>query len=418
MFAPAPCPVPSAHRRLMDCHVHWHASADAYMEPETFRLNLNALIQSLRNVTFLLQSQKRDLPSFDTWYGAWQRSVKDDLVMRWVVNARNRIVKQSDLELHSKALIRLSFDWLNEVEDLLEVPPHFTTHQTISGLLSAGPQITEGVITIERRWVDVELPTRELMEASRYAYGRLARVVRLAHDNAGVTSCDLAARIPECVDSGLKESLQCMHQIDDNRRLHVDLSTMTQFTEGVEVLDQDDIPREVTRARYGEMSVSGDAIARVPQVAEMTKRMLRVDKELATVAWLFRGPQAITIFAIPVPNQRAKAVQMNRLADLVEQLNADGVVFICESWLDVADANLVVGDRDMKVAHPSAERGECIWIVGITKDGRSVESITVFMHKEDGDTVFGPTTVNPCDPPNMLIPVIRRWQQVEPRNSG
>ncbi len=101
----------------MDCHVHWHAAADAYMEPETFRLNLNSLIQGLRNVTFLLQSQKRDLPSFEDWYGEWQRAVKDDLVMRWVVSARNRIVKQSDLEMHSTALVRLSFDWLNEVEE-------------------------------------------------------------------------------------------------------------------------------------------------------------------------------------------------------------------------------------------------------------------------------------------------------------
>src|SRR6202142_1781891 len=141
------CPVPSAHRRLMDCHVHWHAAADAYMEPETFRLNLNSLIQGLRNVTFLLQSQKRDLPSFEDWYGAWQRTVKDDLVMRWAVSARNRIVKQSDLEMHSTALVRLSFDWLNEVEEVVEVPPHYTTHRTISGLLSAIPDLTEGVLT-------------------------------------------------------------------------------------------------------------------------------------------------------------------------------------------------------------------------------------------------------------------------------
>jgi len=182
----------------MDCHVHWHAAADAYMEPETFRLNLNSLIQGLRNVTFLLQSQKRDLPSFENWYGAWQRAVKDDLVMRWAVSARNRIVKQSDLEMHSTALVRLSFDWLNEVEEIVEVPPHYTTHRTIAGLLSAIPDLTEGVVTIERRWVDVELPSRELLDATRFVYGCLARVVKLAHGAAGIAVCDLATRKPEC----------------------------------------------------------------------------------------------------------------------------------------------------------------------------------------------------------------------------
>jgi hypothetical protein len=171
------------------------------MEPETFRLNLNSLIQGLRNVTFLLQSQKRDLPSFDNWYGAWQRAVKDDLVMRWAVSARNRIVKQSDLEMHSTALVRLSFDWLNEVEEVVEVPPHYTTHRTIAGLLSAIPDLTEGVVTIERRWVDVELPSRELLDATRFVYGCLARVVKLAHGAAGYFGLR-----PRCPQAGMRRA--------------------------------------------------------------------------------------------------------------------------------------------------------------------------------------------------------------------
>jgi hypothetical protein len=399
----------------MDCHVHWHAAADAYMEPETFRLNLNSLIQALRNVTFLLQSQKHDLTSFDDWYGAWQRAAKDDLVMRWAVSARNRIVKQSDLEMHSTALVRLSFDWLNEVEEAVEVPPHWTTHRTISSLLSAVPELTEGVVTIERRWVDVVLPSRELLEATRYAYGCLVRVVWLAHDAAGVTACDLSVRKPECVGPGLKESLQCMHQTDDDRRLHVDLSTMTQLTEELERIDL--VPREVTDAKYGVMRASGDAIRMLPQVTEMTKRMLSVDKELATVAWLLRGQHTADVLAVPIPDQRSKSVQMNRVADHVEQLNADGVIFVAESWLDLADSELVVGDRDIKLARPPKERGEGIWIAAITKDGRSAEAMTPFSRGGDGEIVFGPSTFSEGVLPNMLLPVLRRWDQMKSRDS-
>ena len=90
----------------MDCHVHWHASLDEYMEPQGFRLNLNALIQALRNVTFMLQKQKANLPDFIEWYPAWQESVKGDEVMSWVVRARNRIVKEADLELNSTEIGR------------------------------------------------------------------------------------------------------------------------------------------------------------------------------------------------------------------------------------------------------------------------------------------------------------------------
>ena len=80
-----------------------------------------------------------------------------------------------------------------------------------------------------------------------------------------------------------------MHQIDENRRLVVDLDTMTQYTEGIEILRDGDIPAEVTDEKYGRWTFSGNAVERVPQVTEMAKRMLSVDKELATVAWLFRG---------------------------------------------------------------------------------------------------------------------------------
>jgi hypothetical protein len=96
------------------------------------------------------------------------------------------------------------------------------THQTISALLASAPQPLEGIISIERRWVDVELPDRELLEATRNSYNRIAEVIQVAHKVAGVETCDLTTRKPDCVDSQLRIPLQCMHQIDDNRRLVVD----------------------------------------------------------------------------------------------------------------------------------------------------------------------------------------------------
>ena len=67
-----------------------------------------------------------------------------------------------------------------------------------------------------------------------------------------------------------------MHKIDDNRRLVVDLGTMTKYTEEMELLHAGDIPQKVTDAKYGKARVSGNAIERVPQVTEMAKRMLSV----------------------------------------------------------------------------------------------------------------------------------------------
>jgi hypothetical protein len=40
---------------------------------------------------------------FEEWYGAWQEKMRADERMRWLVEARNTVEKQGDLDLHSIA---------------------------------------------------------------------------------------------------------------------------------------------------------------------------------------------------------------------------------------------------------------------------------------------------------------------------
>jgi hypothetical protein len=46
---------------------------DHYQEPESFRANLNATIEALRNVTFKLQNEKSAFAEFDVWYKPQQQ---------------------------------------------------------------------------------------------------------------------------------------------------------------------------------------------------------------------------------------------------------------------------------------------------------------------------------------------------------
>lgn len=204
-----------------------------------------------------------------------------------------------------------------------------------------------------------------------------------------------------------------MHQIDENRRLVVDLSTMTKYMEEMEIL-RDDIPKEFTDAKYGRTPISGNAIERVPQVTELAKRMLSVDKELAPVAWLLRGDQAVQIFAVPMPDQRSKLIQMNRVADVVEQSNADGLVFVSESWL----SPMPVDPTGRRKAKPPAEpksRGECISVCAVTRDGKSAEMITVFTRGKNDEVIFEPSISVEDGQINNLRPIVRRWQQISAR---
>lgn len=103
--------------RLHEAYRLWHQAAKYYASPEEFRTYLNACIQALRNVTFVLQKQKSEIDNFKEWYAQWQNALKADKIMTWCVAARNRIVKQGDLETRSIALA-------SYVASYLEAPKH------------------------------------------------------------------------------------------------------------------------------------------------------------------------------------------------------------------------------------------------------------------------------------------------------
>jgi hypothetical protein len=224
------------------------------MEPESFRLNLNNLAQNLRNVTWLLQKQKAVLPSFLDWYKPWQDSVAEDSIMRWVVRSRNRIVKESDLELLSLASVRVSLDWANEFAMSWSMPPRYRTRDILIRLLSTQDIPRTGMMTIERRWIDRALPDSELLDACAYAYNRIAQVIALAHANAEVERCDLPGRVPPCVNSELVDEPSCMYEWDENRRLNINLDTRTEVGEYLELIPS--APADEVGDRYGESKVT------------------------------------------------------------------------------------------------------------------------------------------------------------------
>jgi predicted membrane-bound spermidine synthase len=54
-------------QRLDDLHRLWHQSADAYFDPDAFRVAIQSAIQTLRSVTFIVRTNKAIIPDFDRW---------------------------------------------------------------------------------------------------------------------------------------------------------------------------------------------------------------------------------------------------------------------------------------------------------------------------------------------------------------
>jgi hypothetical protein len=404
----SPCPIVHAHRRLLDCHELWHAVQENYMEPEAFRLNLNSLIQNLRNVTWLLQKQKASLPDFSDWYGVWQAFVGQDSIMRWIVKSRNRIVKEADLDLLSRAGVYVSLDWANEINMTWTMPPRDTTRQILIRLLSTQKIPPVGVLTVERRWVDRLLPEHELLDACAHAYEHTAMIIAEAHGRTGVARCDLPSRKVPCVSSALVVRPTCMLRGDETRRLHINLETRTEIEEYVEI-----VPGTARDAeeRYGEVKFTGDAIAMVPQVIEVNKKMLSVDGALMTVAILMRGDRMIDTYGLDFYDQASKRVAFHKLANWVKRYGADGIVVVSEAWVSFLGENENPMDPNIVPPRDRPDRLEAINVVGITSDGRSAKVMCVFTRDADDQIEFGDTMVGDSVIFNSLEPVRRMWQK-------
>lgn len=407
----------------MDCHVLWHNASTSYMDPEAFRLALNSLLQEIRNVSFLVQKKKNDLPNFEAWYSAWRSRAQGDVVLRWAVEARNRVVKQEDLELHSRASVRISRSWAEEIQSEFDLPPQFPTDQIVAAFIQGAPETpNRGVMTIERRWVDQELPSWEVLAAVAHAYNGLVGLLQLAHKAAGVSICGFEVRRPDCVTEALDIGPACMDQVDEERRLHLDLGTLQQVNEGqyhigrltetIVRIGSDDVTREMARKRYGEFRSEGDAIERVKSATVHAKAMLRADHNLATVAWLIKGDQMIGLEPMLFPEDESSwRLIMIRLADRVQRLDADGVVLISECW--TAPAKWGEDPRNPRVrATQRPDRSEAIGVTGVTRDGRIASSATLFFRGTEGQIFYGPTVYMDGEALNIdiLRPVLRRWR--------
>lgn len=97
------CPIPDTHQRFKEAVYFLGKCAELYHVPAEFQFNLNAFIQALRNVTFMLQSEPNKPEGFDAWYATKQAEMRQSGLLRRFVQARNVVVKQSSLRARSTA---------------------------------------------------------------------------------------------------------------------------------------------------------------------------------------------------------------------------------------------------------------------------------------------------------------------------
>ena len=167
------CPLSSTEKRLRDCLFLIIETKNNYFDPNAFRLRLNSCIQTLRTVTFILQKNKGLLSNFDEWYVQWQNKMREDSILKWLIGARNSIVKQGDLVTHSMAHVSIVESWYGNPIFKMEVPPLTETKNLAKLLAQSAPNKEDhivGLLRLERRWIDSKLPDQELLDSLSYSY--------------------------------------------------------------------------------------------------------------------------------------------------------------------------------------------------------------------------------------------------------
>lgn len=394
-----------ARRRLEQAHDLWHAAVAAYRDADDFCLAVNALIPALRSTTFLLQKELRRSDGFDAWYGSKQTEMAADPVMRWIVEARNHIEKQGDLEMRSTARVTIMTGWLSQPYQEFDVPPIVPAAVIAADL--AGRDYPdrvrrEGLVRVDRRWVTASLPDLELLDACSHGWHVLDRIIAEAERLfRGSTEPQFAAfaRRP------------CMVVRAEDRSATFHLASMELV--GHEIVSRAPSPEVLATAevRFGAGLAAiarpeDDLRDRVRWYHEQARLFLSVEGNAASVAFVRRQGELLRMIGMEPEDQPDKWLLMERLAALVATLGADEVVITNEVWwaspvpADDPRFGLRAGERE--------DRGEALQTVGANVDGLIFDAVTPFT-RVDGEVVLDSAAYGSPAVALFLGPILAVW---------
>jgi hypothetical protein len=414
-----PCPVANGHARLNEAHALWHEALDAYNDPEAFITKLNALIQTLRNVTWALQKDLGKAHPLKDWYGGWQARMARDPRMQWVKKARNHIVKQGDLSTHSTARVRVVGELVRSETIDIQVDPGTPVEEIARrlNLPRLNPRaLDEGILVVERRWSVDELPDDELLDALAHCYGVLSQLLLEAHEqcSASMATCEETANDP-CGWGGSHPGgrLACMWAGREKRTSRRDLSSGAPTSATVESVLGPPISLDDLRRRYGSLPEPVPEEADRPEKArllhEQGRRFVIVDKQHIQIVWLLRGRSIVGHFILEPEDHRDAYLGMERVAADVNRLGADALIVSSEVW-----EALVVDEDDPRAnmrATEREDRRESFLTYLVQRDGTTETWRSGISRSETNEVTLSDAERAQTPTPTLVRPVLEAWAE-------
>jgi hypothetical protein len=383
------CPFPDSHRRLDDTHAEWHDALDAYFDPHKFRRTYNSFLTSVQSTIDTVSRKKRIHPEGQQILAAWEASVASDRIQRWADRARNLVVHEADLTLHSSAWTEYTDPAHDTVVKRLDVSPSTDNDEILSSFLMNKPEnIRGGIVRVSRKWVANNLPDHELLEAGTRLYTNVARLVSAFHSDAADCS-DLSLPSREChPDSADFRTPACMNwtpQAPITRT--IDVATRHELALKVRAIERDPtFTSETFHKHYGEyFSLHGDPIQVAPRHLRSASLFLTVDGEALPWMVLYKGAEQIDAFQLGADSAASKIAMFNTLAERVRTTGADGFMWTSEIWTPQGlEPQRKVHQHDETFYHVQPDRGEALVVAAATKDGRRLMMLRQFTRDTNG----------------------------------
>ncbi len=418
------CAIPKTHRRLAEAHLLWHQALDHYHDPEAFRANLNATIEALRNVTFVLQNEKSRFLDFDKWYSPWQARLKADTAAKWLHDARTTVVHQGELDSHSKAEVRL-LTWRDDLITKLNVPPEIPSSLILKNLpllnLLGNSQATpeelkNGLIAIERRWSTTDLGNSEILEALAQVYGILSDVILDAHIHMGRFECIPTADEHPDFRSAYHRTgtLECMASGLDRRTQTFKVATGEEISYTQVLVSPSVHPREAV-LRYGldeddklALWEELDPARFATGVLHSAKRILRRDRTHARMMFIRDGYGVWHLLPLEAEDKPEQHLLMRIVANFVETKGCDAIVEVGETWSTLAKSPTELGSNEARLKET---RGETLFVMVATREGFIRTYITPFRRGPLGGIKLGETHETGRMLLPHLQPVMSVWRR-------
>lgn len=415
------CPIPNAHNRLRQVHDLWHEMQVAYPDSDAFVTKLNACVQAARSVTWVLKKEVKHQTWFADWYAQWEVRMKADARMRWLVQARNTIEKQGDLDTASVALVSIALTDEESTVSRVEVPPLLSPDLVAEAVQFEGlpERIREqAVLVVERRWAVPELPDDELLDALAHCYGVLATIASEAHEHCGIDMRTFGGETHgerherEFHPSG---RLPCMMPTAEARTAYWHMGENSLIAHAVRTIEHSRSEGLEAAERYG---IGGGRHGLIPGLSpkrrgramhELAKRLLEIDGYHRTFAFPYRAGRQVTYYVLDPEDQQDKVVKIRRLASEVDHVGADELLFTSESWwapeVERGDprASLRAGQRE--------DRQEMLVTYLLRRGGGHTSWVTPFGRDAADEPVLAETLEQPFTGRPLFEPVLKVWKR-------